>query len=445
MIESFKAEQTEAGLSFDVRFESRKRFHCLVGVNGVGKTHLIEHLARALLYSHAMFRAVRDGVHSSGLFFLASIRTELAPLEARLAEEISVDRHVVRSKASGNGAKVRLEQFPRGQSGLRVDQPIVFVGARERGHTSNILPNQLRLLGDAEERFTRAFIKTWHAATGQALPVEEPSEWFSSRLLINPAFAVGNEVETEAVVDVLMLLQALDPKSFEGWLVLDPPRRTLGLGYVDGSLRMGEAPIEVRGRPIDKLATGYIAALKIFQEIIAGYAGWAAVFPKGSVRNLRELDGVVFIDEIEAHLHPLWQSRLVRVLKESFPNTTFFVTTHSPLVVRNTEPGEAIEILRDGDRVTSRTLGSPRDWYLADVYAEGFHVDVPPPGQDAPDGERPLTDVMLDFSNAVREFAATRDVGGRATALALHQSIDARLSPDDPRRRSLAALRELLG
>ncbi len=43
--------------------------------------------------------------------------------------------------------------------------------------------------------------------------------------------------------------------------------------------------------------------------------------------------GVVLIDEIDMHLHPNWQWKVVDALKNTFPNVQFIVTTHSPIIV----------------------------------------------------------------------------------------------------------------
>lgn len=43
--------------------------------------------------------------------------------------------------------------------------------------------------------------------------------------------------------------------------------------------------------------------------------------------------GIVLIDEIELHLHPSWQGRIVSVLMETFPNIQFIITTNSPKVL----------------------------------------------------------------------------------------------------------------
>ena len=47
--------------------------------------------------------------------------------------------------------------------------------------------------------------------------------------------------------------------------------------------------------------------------------------------------GVVLIDEVDLHLHPQWQRRLIRQLTETFPNCQFILTTHSPLVISDTK------------------------------------------------------------------------------------------------------------
>lgn len=49
--------------------------------------------------------------------------------------------------------------------------------------------------------------------------------------------------------------------------------------------------------------------------------------------NPLEGDGVVLIDELELHMHPAWQRRILNILTSVFPNIQFIVTTHSPQVL----------------------------------------------------------------------------------------------------------------
>lgn len=57
---------------------------------------------------------------------------------------------------------------------------------------------------------------------------------------------------------------------------------------------------------------------------------------------------VVLIDEIEQHLHPAWQRRVIPNLTKTFPNCQFIVTTHSPQVISQVQP-ESIYILQNVD------------------------------------------------------------------------------------------------
>ena len=61
-----------------------------------------------------------------------------------------------------------------------------------------------------------------------------------------------------------------------------------------------------------------------------------------------EAEAVVLIDEIELHLHPGWQRRIVRNLTETFPKCQFIVTTHSPQVIGEVEH-DRIHIIADGE------------------------------------------------------------------------------------------------
>lgn len=54
----------------------------------------------------------------------------------------------------------------------------------------------------------------------------------------------------------------------------------------------------------------------------------------------KRLAGIVLLDEMDEHLHPKWQKALVSTLRTLLPNIQFIATTHSPLAIVNTKPGE---------------------------------------------------------------------------------------------------------
>jgi predicted ATP-binding protein involved in virulence len=59
--------------------------------------------------------------------------------------------------------------------------------------------------------------------------------------------------------------------------------------------------------------------------------------------------GVVLIDEIELHLHPGWQYEIIPALTRTFPNCQFIVTTHSPIVLSQVKPEGIFCLEKDKD------------------------------------------------------------------------------------------------
>lgn len=86
-------------------------------------------------------------------------------------------------------------------------------------------------------------------------------------------------------------------------------------------------------------------------------------------------EGVVLIDEIELHLHPAWQRKVITQFSETFPNCQFIVSTHSPQVISHVKPESVFLLsLESGEIVLSKpkeTYGKNSDRILEDL------MDVP--------------------------------------------------------------------
>lgn len=54
--------------------------------------------------------------------------------------------------------------------------------------------------------------------------------------------------------------------------------------------------------------------------------------------------GVVLIDEIDMHLHPNWQWRVIEALKKTFPKVQFIATTHSPIIIASCKEEKLITL-----------------------------------------------------------------------------------------------------
>ncbi|EEV9917331.1 ATP-binding protein [Escherichia coli] len=77
----------------------------------------------------------------------------------------------------------------------------------------------------------------------------------------------------------------------------------------------------------NQLSSGYQSILSIYADLLM------KVELKGITSD--ELSGVVFIDEIDAHLHVSLQRKIFSFFVNAFPNIQFIVTTHSPFVVQS--------------------------------------------------------------------------------------------------------------
>jgi len=79
--------------------------------------------------------------------------------------------------------------------------------------------------------------------------------------------------------------------------------------------------------PTISLSDGYRSILALAGDLV-----WRLIqaFPE-SPDPLKE-HGVTLIDELDIHLHPIWQREIAAKLRELFPNLQFIVATHSPLV-----------------------------------------------------------------------------------------------------------------
>jgi predicted ATP-binding protein involved in virulence len=84
--------------------------------------------------------------------------------------------------------------------------------------------------------------------------------------------------------------------------------------------------------------------------------------------NPLEAPGILLIDEIELHLHPQWQQRIIPNLRSIFKNTQLIVATHSPQVLTTVEP-EKIKILKENDlhAASVSTYGAESNRVMSEV------------------------------------------------------------------------------
>ena len=118
--------------------------------------------------------------------------------------------------------------------------------------------------------------------------------------------------------------------------------------------------------------------------------------------NWETRPAVLCIDEIENHLHPTWQRRVIPALLENFPGLQIFATTHSPFVVAGLKAGQVHLLNRDENGVVTAT-NNEQDiigWTADEILRTFMGVDDPTDDETA---------------KAAQELRKLRNEGPRST------------------------------
>ena len=124
------------------------------------------------------------------------------------------------------------------------------------------------------------------------------------------------------------------------------------------------------------------------RDLSAGTQGtflWIWALCMKMARHYRWKDGwenepaILLIDEIENHLHPTWQRRVIPALLKHFPRLQIFATTHSPFVIAGLKAGQ-VHLLSRNDRGNVVASTNEQDiigWTADEVLRTMMGVDDP--------------------------------------------------------------------
>lgn len=166
------------------------------------------------------------------------------------------------------------------------------------------------------------------------------------------------------------------------------------------------------------LSSGYKSCMAVLMGIIKEIE-FRFHSPSIFVENFQ---GVVFIDEVDLHLHPEWQAKIYLGLKKILPNAQVFTSTHSPHLIQVAEAKEIIALIRDSESNTklNKVLNN-------EFGCQGWTV------------EEVLTDVMgmsetrTDIYNtAISDFNDAMENEDLASINSAYNRICKMLHPDNP-------------
>lgn len=141
-----------------------------------------------------------------------------------------------------------------------------------------------------------------------------------------------------------------------------------------------------------------------------------------------EFDGVILIDEVEVHLHPEWQEKILLVLRKTFPNAQFIVTTHSPHVIQTADPNEIIALCMDeNSNVAVREDISTSKYGFKGWTIEEILYDVM--------GMKTLRTEL--YQQMIEDFGKAIDEENTEKANTIYVELDQLLHPASPQRKLL--------
>jgi predicted ATP-binding protein involved in virulence len=236
----------------------------------------------------------------------------------------------------------------------------VFIGSQNRGFIQNANSNN-KPIGTFEQRQQAYITRLMQSMANNFANLNMDTnieEWFITRAKSSNPYQKQEDNREIELKTVLQLLHEIDSRIDPEFMQISGDERVSIL--VDGQHRM-----------LSQLSTGFSSILKIIQSIISGFAYFT------NETQLQTVKGIVLIDEIESHLHLSWQAKIIPMLKRLFPNTTFYITTHSSIIFSQLKMGEAYRLKRDHDGVVrTQLLESPANASMVDLLKEAFGINL---------------------------------------------------------------------
>jgi hypothetical protein len=344
----------------ELKFAPDQHVHTLFGENGVGKTKCLEALFQYLLASNKDFVA---HCKKTALPATWPVMTRMQDVPGTQTFEVA-----------GEPAQQPISQVWGKQSAGDLYQlPVVFLGAGRRASLEKTqAQGGLGAFAERRRKYFNVLFQAFQSGDLSSLGMAGDTRgWFVARAQSANPYQKSKDNRHAEIDAVLSMLHAIEPSIDAQALQIDG----------DGQVFLS---IDGESRELGELSSGFVALVKLVQAIVAGYAAFTNEI------QLQRVRGIVLIDEIEAHLHPAWQTQIIPCLKTLLPNTIFYVATHSPLVLPQLKDGEAYVLKRDENDgvVRSEMMEGTSRRIFEDVLKSALGVDLSRIKRDFSDPEQ---------------------------------------------------------
>lgn len=321
-----------------LRLDFDPRLTVIVGENGVGKTSVLD--ALAILLDNYVARFIKASAQKAERLRDTDVNsitreTKLALTVAETSDSFEPTAKWILRKQE------RYEKLMR-PKGSELDGLNALVKRRAEargdvieGEPLMIYYGQRRAVLDIPQRIKGASKQSSDAAFSDALKLgdlnfREFVAWFRDRSLEEAQHWRDDrtfcDTQLEAVRQAMTRVSNMTSPRYR----VDTP----------AGLCVTKNGIELR---VDQLSSGEQSFLALAGDLARRLAMLNPKAPDPLVAP-----GIVLIDEVELHLHPRWQRRIIPWLLETFTNCQFIISTHSPQVLGRVH-ADNIRVLRKVD------------------------------------------------------------------------------------------------
>lgn len=146
-------------------------------------------------------------------------------------------------------------------------------------------------------------------------------------------------------------------------------KRMLNLEDSD-EVRLSDTGVRVKTKKwgdveLGALGDGYKATVTWAMDLFSWWLLYVNLSRGKNIVENREIKGIVIFDEIEQHLHPRWQLKIMGLIKESFSKVQFIASTHSPLVISGRRDVPVKVLGKNREKLEPQNVSG---WLAEDVY-----------------------------------------------------------------------------
>lgn len=379
----------------NLELDFNKDLTCLIGENGTGKSTILRAIALAAIgHNH---KKIEEKAKRGFLKIQNFTDSGLIYNEGLIRLEYSVDGdnfyNELKFSANDNGNDISIVPngdfqivynkynlkslivgFPQARGNDATNQSDFISNKITQPHINDLLP----LINNSDDFRLRSFAG-WIANLyfDSVKNKEQAKEVSKEESLIHEAFIIISKITKKEIK--FKTVKAVDPP--EVWVTTyDSPN----------------------GVPLYMVSQGF--------KIVIGWIGYLLqrfvnTFPLSEPKSAFKENAILILDEVDTSIHPVWQSSFIDILRETFPQTQFIFTTHSPLMIAGLDREQFIELsVVDNEIVALKNQTDTWSFTYRDILQKLFDTVDPAPKKTIEELE-----LMLSKSSNSSEQESIKD------------------------------------